>query len=164
MTYRNMKWVYQTPIRVGYKDALDVAVREAIERASKWHTLPYIGWAFRVDDASYSVAIDPDADYYGVSTQLEIVAFPILKRTDNGFRIRLGGWDGAPETTWISFAWTKQWASLTPEGALRDFVARRNKQAKIYESRANKARHLAAQAERVLAAACPPLTSNGEDK
>lgn len=147
---RRYRFVYQTPIRPFYRDALAKGASEAMTRALKYTGPSGIGYAFRVDDVVYSVVVDPDRDEYGVSRQIEIVAFPVLKRTDKGFRIRIGGWDHNPETRWISFAWARQWASLTPGDAMRSYIARRQKQARIYDSRAAIARSLVADAERIL--------------
>lgn len=150
MASRKSRFVYETPIRRHERDALDKAAAQAVERAARWTGDYNLGHAFRVIDSTYSVVIDPDRDEYGTSTQLEIVAFPITKRTENGFRIRLGGWDHAPVTTWVAFRHTKQFAGLTPEDAVASYVARRRKQARIYERRAAKALALVEQAERLI--------------
>lgn len=149
MSNRKSRFVYETPINRYERDALAKAAAQAIERAAKWTGDHNLGHAFRIIDATYSVVIDPDREEYGTSTQLEIVAFPITKRTENGFRIRLGGWDHAPVTTWIAFRHTKQFAGLTLQDAVASYVARRRKQARIYECRAAKALALAEQAERL---------------
>ena len=150
MASRKSRFVYETPISRYERDALAKAAAQAIERAARWTGDYNLGHAFRVIDSTYSVVIDADREEYGTNTQLEIVAFPITKRTENGFRIRLGGWDHAPVTTWVAFRHTKQFAGLTPEDAVTSYVARRRKQARIYEGRAAKALALAEQAERLI--------------
>ena len=149
MASRKSRFVYETPIRRHERDALAKAAAQAIERAARWTGDYNLGHAFRVIDSTYSVVIDADRDEYGTSTQLEIVAFPITKRTENGFRVRLGGWDHAPATTWIAFRHTKQFASLTPQDAVTSYVMRRRKQARIYERLGCAALALAEQAERL---------------
>lgn len=150
MSYRNMRFAYQTPIRRYERDALSKAAALAVERSTRYMSDCALGHAYRVIDTTYSVTVDADRDEYASDTRLEIVAFPITKRTENGFRIRLGGWDHAPETTWIAFRHTKQFASLTPEGALASYAARRRRQASIYQSRAHTAQVMAEQAEYLL--------------
>lgn len=151
MTYRRpYRFVYQTQIGRYERDALAKAAKTAVERALRPDRASDLGHAYRVDDAAYSVVVDADREEYGTSRQIEIAAFPVLKLTDTGFRIRIGGWDRDPETKWIAFGWTKHWADLTPEDALRSFIARRQRQAKIYEGRAQVARSLAADAECIL--------------
>jgi len=150
MASRKSRFVYETPIRRHERDALAKAAAQAVERAARWTGDYNLGHAFRVIDSTYSVVIDADREEYGTNTQLEIVAFPITKRTENGFRIRLGGWDHAPVTTWVAFRHTKQFAGLTPEDAVTSYVARRRKQARIYERRAAKALALVEQAERLI--------------
>jgi len=151
VTYRrSMRFVYETPIRQYERDALAKAAAQAVERAPKWPGGSSLGHAFRVIDVTYSVCSDPDRDEYSSSTQLEIIAFTITKRTENGFRIRLGGWDHAPQTTWIAFKHTRQFACLTPTQAVISYVMRRSKQALIYEGRANTAKMLAERAARLI--------------
>lgn len=146
-----LRFVYQTKIYpYGGREALAEAAAAAVVRAAKYTGDHGLGHAYRVDDVTYSVCVDPDAEEYRASTDIEIRAFPILKRTETGFRIRIGGWDHAPETRWISFAWSKRWAGLTPEEALASFAARRKRQAAIYRGRAQKAEELARRAERIL--------------
>jgi len=160
MSYRNQRFVYETPIfeHEHEHDALAKAAAQAVERATRFTGDYGLGHAFRVIDASYSYIVDADREEYGTRTQLEIVAFPVTKRTGAGFRIRLGGWDHAPETTWVAFNRTKRFACLTPAEALESYVARRQRQASIYEARANTARYLAQRAARLLVAETEPLT------
>lgn len=149
--YRRARFVYETPILRYERDALVKATKEAVARSSRY-SVPdaALGHAFRVVDVTYSVTVDADRDEYDTDTRLELIAFPITKRTERGFRIRLGGGDDAPVTTWVAFRHRKQWASLTPEAAMESYIARREKQARIYEGKANRARYLAADARHVL--------------
>jgi hypothetical protein len=149
--------VYETPIYLYGEDGLQQAVAKAVAKVARhWEDLP-LGFAFRVDDVSYSVAIDPDRDEYGTNTQLEIAAFPVLRVTPKGFHISVGGWSGNPQTRWIGNEWTKQWACRTPEAALRSFIARRKRMAAIYEGRAQSARYWADKAEYLLQKTEHPL-------
>lgn len=151
INYDRVRYAYETPIPRYQRDGLAKAAAEAAVRASRWHPeREDLGYAYRVIDATYSTCIDPDGDVYGSSTQLEIIAFPIVKKTDSGFRIWRGGSKELPETRWVSFAWNKSWASLTPEGAVKDYIARKKRQASIYEARANTARVMQREAERLL--------------
>ena len=146
--YDRIRYVYETEIRRYERDALAKAVQEACTRSLKWHDDPgELGFAFRVVDNSYS----------GSTTKLEIIAFPVVKATPTGFRILRGGSDEHPETRWISHSWNKQWASRTPEDALRSYIARRKKMARIYEGRAQVARQMADRAEYVLQKETHPL-------
>lgn len=153
MNYDHIRFAYETPVRPGYKDALLTAAAMAVTRSRRWHPGDDTEtFAFRVIDVSYAVVVDPDGDVYGSETQLEIVAFPVVKQTDTGFRIcrscRTHG--GRGETRWIALNWNKQWASLTPEDAVRHFIARKKRQAAIYDARSNKAKNMQREAERLL--------------
>lgn len=151
--YDHTRFVYETPIHRHTKDALASAAAEAIERSRlnySRHAVEPLGHAFRIIDNAYATCIDPDGDSWGSTYRLEIIAFPVVKRTDKGFRIWRGLLGHGDETRWVSFGWMKQWASLTPAGALAHFIARKRKQASIYEARAANARYLQREAEAVL--------------
>jgi hypothetical protein len=145
-----ISYLYETEISRYEPDALAKAAARAVERATRNIGPSDLGYAFRVIDNSYSYVSDPEYDAYSVTTKLEIIAFPIVKLTPTGFRIRRSGADENPETRMVSGAWTKQWASRTPEAALRSYIARRKRQASIYEARAATARELAVRAEYLL--------------
>lgn len=156
MNYDHIRYVYQTPISRYGRDALAKAAQQAVERAVRWHGAHEV-FAYRVIDATYSVCVDPDGDVFAPSTQMEIIAFPVVKQTDHGFRIRRGGSEEHPETRWVSFNWHKSWASLTPEGAVKDFAARKSRQASIYTARALKAENLRREAQQLLGGATWPV-------
>lgn len=147
---RHARFVYNTKIPEYTRGSLETAAEEARARSQRCLPDTGLGYAYRVNEAVYSTVVDADREEYGTTSHIEIIAWPIVKQTERGFRIRLGGFNENPETTWVTFAHTKQFASLTPEGALRDFIARRKKQASIYEARANTARRYAERAERIL--------------
>lgn len=154
--YDRTRYVYETEIRRYEQDALAKAVQEACTRSLKWHDDPgELGFAFRVIDNDYS-SVDEWEDVH-VSTKLEIIAFPVIKETETGFRIKRGVRRERPETRWIAKAWNKQWASRTPEDALRSYIARRKKMARIYEARAQAARSMADRAEYLLQKETHPL-------
>lgn len=160
MTYRDydrVRYVYETEIRRYEQDALAKAVQEACTRSLKWHDDPgELGFAFRVVDNTYSSLDEWDEAHS--RTALEIIAFPVVKETETGFRIcRSSPRRGPGETRWIAKAWNKQWASRTPEDALRSYIARRKKMARIYEARAQTARSLADRAEYFLQKDTHPL-------
>jgi len=151
--YDYIRFVYETPIRRYAKDALPTAQALAIARSKAKHArfgIETDGYAFRVVATRYSVCVDPDSDEYSTNSQLEIIAFPIISRTPTGFRIWRGHNGRCDETRFISRKWNKRWASETAEGALRDFIARKQRQASIYENRAHVARHEGLMAEVVL--------------
>jgi hypothetical protein len=146
--YDNTRFVYETPVG---RDLTGAAER-ACDRSAKSHGYDIVGgFAYRVIDNSYAYVVDAEYDEWGSRTQLEIVAFPVVKVTPTGFRICRGcrGRD-EPETRFISEQWTKQWASRTPEDALKSYIARRKRQASIYEGRAAKARSMVREAERLI--------------
>ena len=151
--YDHARFVYETPIRRFVRDALPTAVAEAIRRCDLNHQrfdIEAKGYAFRVIANSYASCVDPDGDVWESRSQLEIVAFPVIKQTETGFRIWRGHNGRSNETRWVSHGWTKRWASLTPDGALRDFAARKKRQASIYDARAKVALREAAEAEALL--------------
>lgn len=151
--YDYIRFVYGTPIQRYTRDALLTAQAQAIARSNASHARFAVeadGYAFRVVANRYSVCVDPDRDEYSINSQLEIIAFPIIKRTPTGFRIWRGHNGRCDETRFISRKWNKAWASETAEGALRDFIARKQRQAAIYENKAHVARHEGVMAEVVL--------------
>lgn len=141
-----VRYVYETPID---HVRLDLATEEAIRRVSRYAGASDLGHAFRVVGNSYSVS-DEDGGHAYSTSKIELIAFPIVKRTDKGFRVRIGGWDHAPQTRWISFDWTKRFASLTVEEAIESFAARKDREASIYEARAKGSRSLAQRARAKL--------------
>lgn len=153
INYDRIRFVYETPIHRFTRDALPTAVAEAIRRAEPYHKrfgVEAKSYAFRVIANSYVSCADADADVWESRSQLEIVAFPIVKQTETGFRIWRGSDGRCGETRWISYSWTKRWASTTPDGALRDFAARKKRQASIYDARAKAALREAAEAKALL--------------
>lgn len=144
INYDHAKFVYETPIRRYEQDALAKATQQAIERCQRNHErfgIKAEGYAFRVVCNRYASSSGYDDDDWVISSQLEIIAFPIIKRTPTGFRIWRGHNGRFDETRLVSRLWTKTWASDTPEGALRDFAARKKRQASIHDARAKNARH-----------------------
>lgn len=144
INYDRMKFVYETPIRRYEHDALAKAAQQAIERCKPSHErfgIEAEGYAFRVVCNGYASNSGYDDDDWVISSQLEIIAFPIIKRTPHGFRIWRGHNGRCDETRFVSRLWAKTWASETPEGAVRDFAARKKRQASIHDARANAARH-----------------------
>lgn len=151
--YDSIRYVYATAIHSHGSAPLHSSAALAILRAAVNHErfgIEADGYAYRVIDNTYASCVDPDGDVWGSRTQLEIVAFPVIKRTKDGFRIWRGHNGRSDETRWVSHRWNKTWAALTPEEAVRDYAARRKRQASIYEARAAKARHLVEEATHLL--------------
>lgn len=145
---------HQTAISRYERDALAKAAEQATQRVVR-HADPDaiapLGFAFRVDDATYSVSSGWGDDEYYSDTRIEIEAFIVAKVTEKGFRIvTCEGWGRPSQTRWIAHNWTKQFASRTPEDAMRSYIARRKKQASIYRARAARAEGLVSTAERML--------------
>lgn len=112
---------YQTPWRPREAEACK---RDAEERAG----LSPLGYLYRLEEVWYSTVIDADREEYGSRLALELRACPIRRRTPKGWRLFNGRFVLEPAT--------KRWACPTLEEAVESFVARKTKQARIYESRA----------------------------
>lgn len=161
--YDTIRFVYATPIWPHTRDALATAATAAVRLSEVNHSRFGVvadGYAFRVIDNTYSTRIDPDGDVYGSRTQLDIIAFPVIKHTPQGFRIWRGHNGHGDETRFVSHHWTKSWAALTPDGALKDYAARRRRQAAIYEARAAAARAQERAADALLHGWKGPPTSS----
>lgn len=123
-------------------------VREVKEAAeARWRGADVSqGFLYRFEETSYSVVIDADREEYGSRTDIELYAYPIVRRTPQGHTILTGGSITGNPTRWVSDHTVKQFACPTIDKAKASYIARKKKQARIYEARAKKARYLAAKA------------------
>ncbi|MEB3059362.1 hypothetical protein, partial [Parvimonas sp. D9] len=102
---------------------------------------PY-GLLFRLEDKTYAT-LDPykypwgNDDDFDIFTQLELRYFPIRSHTPCGWTIKQHNGNG---WRFISKHSTKQYALPTIEDAIKSYRARKERQAAIYQARADKAR------------------------
>lgn len=133
-------------------------VAEAIRRAGPSD----LGYLFRFEDHSYASRIDPYSDWddnWTSTTYLELNAYAIKKRTPAGWTL---GWFSGCRSKWVGERHRKQFAHPTIEAALESFVARKDKQARIYEARARRAREMIIKArERPIDWAAEIIPSKG---
>jgi hypothetical protein len=114
----------------------------AEERALKPGRTWGLGFLYRFEDHSYATRIDPfddSDDNWTTVTHLELTAFLIRSVTPCGWTIEANnglGW------RFINKSARKIYALPTIEAALASFIARKHKQASIYEARAQKARRM----------------------
>lgn len=105
---------------------------------------PKFGFLYRFEEHSYASSSGWDDDDYVISTYIELTAYPIRKPTPQGWTIPAEnglGW------RFVSKHTTKQFALPTIELALKSYIARKERQASIYDAKANKARNLIARAK-----------------
>jgi hypothetical protein len=104
------------------------------------------GWRFM--EKSYSVA-DEYGDHSHSYTQIEFSAYLIHHRTKCGIWLLYSGngptlrdADGCVKPDrFVNLQANKRWAVDSVQGAIESFIARKDRQARIYEGRAAKARH-----------------------
>jgi hypothetical protein len=119
-----MTLVYGTQLK-SLADATQVG-EEAVARHSHYYT-DTPGWLFRVEAVRYS-CLDGDGDIYGTTAPaLELFAFPVKRWTPCGATLR-DIWSGARERFVDLRPDAKQWASRTPEEAVRQLLGRRRRQ------------------------------------
>ncbi len=97
---------------------------------------------YRMEDRSYSVANEWGEHDYSYS-EVQLIKFEVIRHTPKGVWIKQ-----IFTTRWVSKDAHKRFACDTIEGALVSFIARKNKQAAIYESKAKLAREMKEQAIR----------------
>lgn len=135
----NTKWEPNNPER---------SVAKA-EHAALWNAnVPWIGqFAYRFMDQSYSALVDPyESDDYYSYTVVELKAYLIKHETPYGMVIWLNAGAGfvKAETRFVNLDATKTFALPTIEDAIESYVARKDRQARLYEARATKARAMKA--------------------
>jgi hypothetical protein len=96
---------------------------------------------YRIDDRLYSVANEWGEHDYSYQ-DVHLTEFPVVRHTPRGVWVDTGfGY-----LRWVSHGARKRFACPTIEAALESFVARKDKQAAIYDARANWAREAKAKA------------------
>lgn len=125
---------------------------QAMRAACHWAGVEYLdtmtekdfGWRF--EDRTYSVA-DEYGDHSYSYTQIEFAAYVIHHRTPkgmwllytgNGLNMRFS--DRMMPDRFVNLHANKKWAVDSVQGAIDSFVARKERQARIHEARAKKAR------------------------
>ena len=105
---------------------------------------------FRYDDVSYAPPVDEYGDCYGPSTlKVELTEFVVVKVTPKGVKLAHKMGDFAlGEDRFVAHHWRKRFAAPTKEAARESFVARKDRQARIYEARAATARKAIAMIEK----------------
>lgn len=112
----------------------DQCKHEAEMRACRPGEVWGLGYLYRFDDQDYSYVIDPDGDVYGSYTKVELTAFLIRSVTPCGWTIEANnglGW------RFINKGARKRYALPSIGEAKESFIARKQKQARIYRARAS---------------------------
>jgi hypothetical protein len=117
------------------------SIKEAEERARRrWSMKPCDqGFLYRLSDQQYSSG----SEDFGYTTHLEIEieAFPIIKKTHSGWIIPQVPKQGrGRDWRLILFNGRKKFAHPSSQEALESFIARKRAQARIYDARAETAR------------------------
>jgi hypothetical protein len=121
-----------------HKEAKERAEKRALYPGETWG----LGFLYRFEDHGYASRIDPfddSDDNWTTRYQVELTAFLIRSITPKGWTIKADnglGWRFINKTS------RKQYALPTIEEALASFIARKEKQASIYEARASLARRM----------------------
>lgn len=100
---------------------------------------------YRMEDRAYSVSSGWGDDTYYTDYRVELRKFEVIRHTSKGVWLRVGFFSGE---RWVNASARKRFACSTIEEALASFVARKDKQARIYENRAQIARLMKDQAIR----------------
>ena len=98
---------------------------------------------YRVEDRSYSIA-DEWGDHCYTRTEIQVHRFEVIKHTPKGVWLNLLFGD----RRFVLASANKRFACPTVEEAVASFIARRTRQAQIYEARAKQARSLIERAKR----------------
>lgn len=113
--------------KLEYFPNLEAAGRHAVDTAYYSSGSRAVGFLFRVEGVSYSM-LTGDGDRYGsTGPSLELFAFPVRRFTPCGATL-LDVWSGARERFVDLRPNAKQWASRTPEEAVRQLLERRRRQ------------------------------------
>jgi hypothetical protein len=97
---------------------------------------------YRYDDVSYAPPVDEYGDCYGQSTlKVELTRFVVVKLTPKGVKLahKIGDF-ALGEERFVAHHWRKRFAAPTKDAARESFIARKDRQARIYEARAATAR------------------------
>ena len=102
-------------------------------------------FAYRFREQRYASS-DPwgDGDTYSIYTQIELQSFAIKKVTPCGIRIWVQA-DSGWTTRFVNLEVNKKFALPTIPEAIDSYVARKERQARIYEAKASTARKMMAQ-------------------
>lgn len=117
---------------------LPEAERTEREKWTRWcgGETPDLVW--RIEAVSYSAcSIDQfgGENYYSTDPRLELFGIPVVRWTEHGATVNHAG------RTWTDLReGNKQWASLTPADALKEFAERRRRQIYILERKLRRAR------------------------
>jgi hypothetical protein len=110
--------------------------------------MPEVGdiW-YRYDDVLYAPPVDEFGDCHGPSTlKVELSTFMVVKVTPKGVQLAAtdSGWV-CSDRRFVADHWRKRFAAPTKEAAKASFIARKERQASIYEARAARARRAIAK-------------------
>lgn len=107
---------------------------------------------YRYEDVQYAAPLDEYERPIGSGTlKVEKRVFEVVKTTPKGVWLRpwFGDFSSIIEPRFVRLSARKRYACPTEAEALESFIARKEAQARIYESRANRARRAVAMARRL---------------
>lgn len=125
---------------------------EIVNQAEQRALVPGLTWGhgfmYRFEDHTYAERIDPYEDWddnWRSVTHIELTAYLVCNKTAQGYNIWV--YDSGYRRRFINSNWTKRFALPTVEQALESYIARKDRQARIYEARASKARRCIEEAK-----------------
>lgn len=118
----------------------------AIKRAKERALVPGLTWGhgflYRFEEHTYAQRIDPYCDWddnWESVTHIELTAYLICNKTPKGYNIWV--YDAGYRRRFVNMEAHKRFALPTIKEAIESYIARKEKQARIYEARAMKARN-----------------------
>lgn len=94
---------------------------------------------YRFEDHTYSVVVDAEREELRTSAEITLIRFPVLRKTPMGVWLNIGFID--EHKRFVLTKARKRFACPTIEEAKESFIARKQFQVRIYQSRAAKAQH-----------------------
>lgn len=96
-----------------------------VEQAQRWAENYPLGAYYRLEEVCYTSG----------RVEIQVHAFKVLKHTPTGARIDDYRYRASGKGRLISRNWRKQWACPAIDEAIKSFVARKERQIRIYKAR-----------------------------
>ena len=101
---------------------------------------------YRYVDQRWSVTIDPEREIYGTRLEVCLRKYEVLRHTEKGVWIK--DWDGSER--FVLKEARKRFACPTQKEAIESYIARKDRQIRIYSTRLDQAKSFKSDAEEIL--------------